>query len=77
MTDGRQSFGYTPPQWGFLLVFAVVTGVTWYLTEPTASRLGSALAAGLGAFLMMALVLRLSSERTRQTVLDFLSFLFP
>ena len=77
MSDGRESFGYTRQQWGFLLVFAAVTGVTWYLTEPTPSRVGSAVVASLGAFLLMALVFRLSSERSRQVVLDFLSFFFP
>ncbi|WP_128477802.1 hypothetical protein [Halorussus pelagicus] len=77
MADRPKSFRYTRQQWVFMLVFAAVTGVTWYLTEPTSSRFGSAVIAGLGAFLMMALVFRLSGEQTRQTVLDLISFLFP
>lgn len=77
MTTSDESSGYSRREWQFLLGFTAAVALTWYLTEPAASRLGSALAAGGVSFVTMAVVLRLSSERARQTLLDIVSFLLP
>lgn len=77
VTDETGIVGYTSREWLFLTGFAAATAATWYLTEPTSSRVASSLASGLVTFVVAAVALRLSSERARRTLLDVLGFLFP
>ncbi|WP_135851710.1 hypothetical protein [Halorussus salinus] len=77
MTNESQIVGYTSREWLFLTGFAAATAATWYLTEPTSSRVASSLASGLVTFVVTAVAVRLSSERARQTLLDVLGFLLP
>ncbi|SDM63397.1 hypothetical protein SAMN04487949_2340 [Halogranum gelatinilyticum] len=67
--------GYTPRKSAFVLLTTGVVVVTWYFTEPAGTNLASSLVAGLVVFLVLLLVLRLDSERVKQTLLDLLPLL--
>jgi hypothetical protein len=65
--------GYTGGELLFVLLAAAAATTTWYLTEPVATRVASAVAAGLVVSLVLLVVFRLDSERLKGALLDLLS----